>query len=184
GVHPADDGRAGVQHQGGVLGTHPAGDALDDDSGVLVQVDGHVWVYFSLARVRGCSGVGQLGGLVGPAVHGLGQGDQRVGTLVEDRAPLVHVVAVQAHHQRLGGGVAEQVQGADDAVGDLVAGGDPTEDVHEHGLHLLVTQDHVQAGGHHLGVGAAADVQEVGGLHPAVLLACVGDHVQGGHHQA
>src|SRR5699024_427264 len=90
---------------------------------------------------------------------------------------------VQADHQRLGGSIPEQVQGTDDAVGDLVAGGDPAEDVHEHALHLLIAQDHVQAGGHDLRVRAAADVQEVRGLDPAVRLSGVGDHVQGGHHQ-
>src|SRR5206468_688184 len=41
-VDAAHDGRARVEHQGGVLGTHAPGDSLDDDPGVLVQVDRHV----------------------------------------------------------------------------------------------------------------------------------------------
>src|SRR5690606_9082685 len=41
-VHAAHDGGTGVEHQGGVLGTHAPGDALDDDLRVLVQVDGHM----------------------------------------------------------------------------------------------------------------------------------------------
>ena len=46
------------------------------------------------------------------------------------------------------------------------------------------SQDDVEAGGHHLGRGAAADVEEVGGLDAAVLLAGVGDDVERRHHQA
>ena len=111
-------------------------------------------------------------------------GDQRVVRLGEDAPALHDVVAVEPHDQRLVGLVAEDLQRLDDAVGDGVAGGDAAENVHEHALYLGVVQDHVQAGGHHLGRGAAADVEEVGRLDPAVLLAGVGDHVQRGHHQA
>ena len=66
-----------------------------------------------------------------------------------------------------------------DAVGDLVARGDAAEDVDEHALDLRVVEDHVEAVGHHLGGGAAADVEEVGGLDAAVLLTGVGDDVEG-----
>ena len=76
------------------------------------------------------------------------------------------------------------LQRADDAVGDRVARGDAAEHVDEHALDLRVAQDDVEAGGHHLGRGAAADVEEVGRLHAAVLLAGVGDDVQRRHHQA
>ena len=65
-----------------------------------------------------------------------------------------------------------------------VARGDAAEDVHEHALDVRVVQDDVQPRRHDLGRRAAADVEEVGGLHAAVLLARVGDDVQGGHHQA
>ena len=72
----------------------------------------------------------------------------------------------------------------DDAVRDRVAGGDAAEDVDEHALDLLVAEDDVEAGGHDLGGGAAADVEEVGRLHAAVLLARVGDDVERRHHEA
>ena len=49
---------------------------------------------------------------------------------------------------------------------------------------LRVAEDHVEAVGHHLGVGAAADVEEVRRLDAAVLLAGVRDDVEGGHDQA
>ena len=66
----------------------------------------------------------------------------------------------------------------DDAVGDLVAGGDPAEDVDEDAPHGGVGQDDVQPVGHHLGRGAAADVEEVGRLDAAELLTGVGDDVE------
>ena len=62
--------------------------------------------------------------------------------------------------------------------------GDPAEDVDEHALHGRVGQDDVQPVGHDLGRGAAADVEEVGRLDAAELLAGVGDDVQGAHDQA
>src|SRR3546814_9958831 len=58
-----------------------------------------------------------LGGLVGRTVHGVHEGDQRVVGLGEDLAAQVHVVAVEADDERLGGLVAEDLQRADDALG-------------------------------------------------------------------
>ena len=49
---------------------------------------------------------------------------------------------------------------------------------------VRVAQDDLQPVGHHLGRRAAADVEEVRRLDAAVLLAGVGDDVQGAHHQA
>src|SRR5690606_15488888 len=109
---------------------------------------------------------GQLRGLRDGAVHGLHLAHRRVRPLGEDRAAQLGVVAVQAHHQRLGHVVAaalQQLQGLHDAVGHRVAGGDAAEDVDEHRLDRRVAQDDLQAVGHHLGRGAAADVEEVGG---------------------
>src|SRR6188508_1433658 len=79
-------------------------------------------------------GVGELGRLVGAAVHRVRDRDQRVAGLGEDATTLEHVVAVQAHDQRLGGLVAEDLEGRDDAVGYGVARRDATEDVDENGL--------------------------------------------------
>ena len=129
-------------------------------------------------------GVRELGGLVGRAVHRVDLGDQRVVEVVEDPSALDDVVAVEAHDQGLGRLVAEDLERALDAVGDLVARGDAAEDVHEDPLDLLVVEDHVEAVGHHLGVGATADVEEVRGLDAAVALTGVRDHVEGGHDQA
>ena len=111
----------------------------------------------------------------------VGQGDERVGGAREDRAALLDVVAVQADDERLGGRVAEDLEGLHDAVGDRVAGGDAAEDVDEDALDLRVAEDDVEAVRHDLGGGSAADVEEVGGLDAAVLLAGVGDDVEGGH---
>src|SRR4051794_5924648 len=127
---------------------------------------------------------GQLGGLAGRVVHGVHHRDQGVVRLGEDPATLVDVVAVQADDERLGGVVAEDLQRLDDAVGHRVAGGDAAEDVDEDALDVVVAEDDVQPGRHGLGRRAAADVEEVRGLHPAVLLAGVGDDVEGRHDQA
>jgi hypothetical protein len=67
----------------------------------------------------------------------------------------------------------------DDAVGHLLAAGDAAEDVDEDGLDLVVGVDDLEGSGHDVGVGAAADVQEVG--RPAAHLV---DHVAGTHGQA
>src|SRR6478736_614938 len=115
-------------------------------------------------------GEGQFGGLVGAGVHGLGLDHQRVVRLVQDPPALLHVVPVQPDHQWLGLLLAEHLQRADDAVGHRVAGGDPAEHVHEHRADVRVGQDDVQPVGHHLRGRAAADVQEVGRLDPAVRL--------------
>ena len=134
-----------------------------------------VWLPYFVLR--------QLGGLVGGFVHGADLGHQRMVGLGQDAAALVDVVAVEADDQRLVGLVAQDLQRADDAVGDRVARGDAAEDVDEHALDLRVAEDDVEAGGHHLRRGAAADVEEVGGLDAAVLLTGVGDDVQRRHHQ-
>src|SRR6476620_5475673 len=125
----------------------------------------------AISRPR-CS---ELGGLVGRVVHRVHLRDQRVVGLVEDPPTLQHVVAVQPHDQRLRGPVTEDLERLDDAVRDRVTGGDAAEDVDEHALDVRVAEDHVQPGGHARGRGAAADVEDVGGLHAAVLLPGVGD---------
>src|SRR3954462_14134055 len=66
-------------------------------------------------------GVRQLGGLVGPAAHGLLDDGQRVVGLGQDPAALLDVVAVEAYDERLVRLVAEDLQGAHDAVGHRVA---------------------------------------------------------------
>ena len=78
----------------------------------------------------------------------------------------------------------EHLERGDDAVGDRVARGDAAEDVDEHAADLRVAQDDLEAVGHDLCGGAAADVEEVGRLHAAELLAGVGDDVERGHDEA
>src|SRR6478735_226595 len=136
-----------------------------------------------LLRVRG-SGVGERGGLVGALVHRGGESDERVIGLLEDPAALLDPVAVDADDERLRGGRAELGERADDALGDGVARGDAAEDVDEDRLDLRVAEDDVQARRHDLGGRTAADVEEVGGLHAAVVLAGVRDDVERRHDQA
>ena len=76
--------------------------------------------------------MGQLGGLVGRAVHRVDALHQRVVGVGEDLSAELGVVAVEADDQRLGdllAAVLQQLQRLDDAVGDLVAGGDAAEDL-------------------------------------------------------
>ncbi|CCH78022.1 Predicted hydrolase or acyltransferase (modular protein) [Nostocoides japonicum T1-X7] len=153
-----------------------AGHALDDDLGVAVEKDGHVVSSRPLLR-------GQLGGLGRGAVHGLFDDHERVRELAQDPAALVDVVAVEPDDERLGRLVTDRLEGADDAVGDGVTGGDATEDVDEHRLDLWVAEDDVQPVGHHLGARAAADVEEVRRL-AADRLTGVGDDVEGRHDEA
>src|SRR5690606_11545787 len=49
GVDAADDVGAGLEHEGGVLRALTARDALDDDLGVGVQIDRHVFVPYAFA---------------------------------------------------------------------------------------------------------------------------------------
>src|SRR5689334_3996022 len=124
----------------------------------------------------------KLGGALGRTVHRVHPLDQRVLRLVQDRAPGLGVVAVEADHERLGDGLAaltQQGEGLDDAVGDLVTRGDATEHVDEDRLDGRVAQHDLEAVGHDLCARAAADVEEVGRLDPAVPLPRVGDHVEG-----
>src|SRR3546814_2604537 len=73
----------------------------------------------------------------------------------------------------------DAAHGGDDPVGDLVALGDAAEDVDEDRLHVGVVVDDLERAGHHVGVGAAADVEEVGGLAADLV-----HDVDGGHGQA
>src|SRR6202011_5061488 len=98
--------------------------------------------------------------------------------LGQDPPTLFDVVAVESYHQRLGRRVADYLQRVDNAVRDLVARGDATENVDENALDLVVAQNDIKARGHDLGGRAAADVQEVRRLDAPVLLAGVRDDVQ------
>src|SRR6516165_2265183 len=130
------------------------------------------------------SGARQLSGLVRGLVHRGHQRHQRVVGRGQDATAFLDVVGVEAHYQRFVGLVAQNFERLDDAGGHRVTRGDPAEDVDEHTLDLLVTQDHVQPGGHHLRRRAATDVEEVGGPDSPVLLSGIGDDVEGRHHQA
>src|ERR687890_611349 len=96
-------------------------------------------------RESGRSGGGELGGPARGALHRVDHGHQGVVGLGEDPPALLHVVAVQPDDQRLGRLVAQDAQGADDAVGDGVTRGDAAEDVHEDALHGGIGEDDLQA---------------------------------------
>src|ERR1700761_654835 len=156
---------------------------------VMPWISTRLWLVRKIAiscSVRGVRGR-QLGGPPGGIVHGRYLLDHADPGFVEDPAALGRVVAVQPHHDRVADLVAaltEHADRRDDPVGHRVAGGDAAEHVHEHALHRRVGQHDLQAVGHDLGRGAAADVEEVGGPHAPERLTGVGHHVQRGHDQA
>ena len=90
---------------------------------------------------------------------------------------LLGVGADDAHHHRhvaLDAGPCLH-----DAARHLVAAGDAAEDVDQDRLHVRVVQDDAEGCQHLVGLGTAADVQEVGRLAAGEL-----DEVHGGHRQA
>src|SRR3954453_8421992 len=130
---------------------------------------------------------GQLGRASRGAVHGVALLEQRQLRLREDPAAVLGVVAVQADDERVRDLVAALLQEPErlhDAVRDRVARGDAAEHVDEHRLHVGVAEDDLETVDHHLGRGAAADVEEVGRLHPAVRLTGVRHDVERRHHEA
>ena len=113
------------------------------------------------------------------------ESDERVGGLVEDRASLLDVVAVEADDERLGCRVAERLQSA--LTMPLATASHaviPPKTLTKTDLTCGIAEDDVEAVGHDLGRGAAADVEEVRRLHAAVLLTGVGDDVEGRHDEA
>ena len=70
-------------------------------------------------------------------------------------------------------------EGLDDTGGDSITGGDAAENVDEHAADLVVRQHDLQRRGHRFRGGTTADVEEVRGLLPAVLLTRAGHDVEG-----
>ncbi len=64
----------------------------------------------------------------------------------------------------------------DDTGGQRVAAQNAAEDIDEHGLHALVGEQNAEGVLHLIGIGAAADVEKVGGAAAGVF-----DDVHGGH---
>src|SRR6476469_11226424 len=137
----------------------------------------------AMSVLSGLRGFGFGGGDVGGFVHRADLCYQWMIGFGKNAPALFDVVAVEPDDERLGGRVAEDLQCRHDAVGHRVARSNAAEDVDEYALHLAVAEDDVQTGGHHLGRGAATDVEEVGRLDAAMLLTGVGDHVQCRHDQ-
>ncbi len=78
---------------------------------------------------------------------------------LQDRPSLVGVRAVEPDHdRRVDLHLLERLH---DAVGDFLALRDATEDVDEDRPHVGVVVDHLERACHHVGVRAAADVEEV-----------------------
>src|ERR1039457_5864968 len=148
------------------------------------------WIMTRLWPVRKMAISGSLrckfGGPAGRAVHRRYLLDHADGRLVKDPPGLGGVVPGNPDHDRAVDrlpALGQHADRRDDPVSYRVAGGDAAEDVHEHAAHAGVGQHDLQAVRHHVGGGAAADVEEVGRPDPAERLAGVGHHVQGGHDQ-
>src|SRR5579863_7927965 len=134
---------------------------------VMPWIMTRLWPVRKIAISCPLRGAGQFRGPLGRAVHRAHLLDHGYGGLGQDAPALGGVVPVEPDHDRAVHVLAafgEHGDRRDDPVGHRVAGGDPAEDVHEHAAHARVRQHDLQAVGHHIGGGAAADIQEVGGL--------------------
>merc|ERR1712226_257253 len=120
--------------------------------------------------------VGDGHGLLSSLVQVLGCDQLHTG-IVEELQRRLQIGALQANDQGLG--KVELLDGVDETAGDDVAPHDTTEDVDQHGLHRVVLLHDFERLQHLILGGAAANVQEVGGLASLEL-----DHVHGGHGQA
>src|SRR2546430_15020932 len=67
----------------------------------------------------------------------------------------------------------------EDALCDLVAAGDPTEDVDHHATHARVRENDLERGLHHRFLRASTDVEEVRGA-----AAGIADRVERRHHES
>src|SRR5262249_17445717 len=109
-------------------------------------------------------------------LHGFADLEIQSGIL-QDLATLLHVRAFETeHHGQLDVG---DLRGFDNPVRQRVDAQDAAEDVDEHRLHVLVAQQDLEGAGDLLGVGSAADIQEVCRRSTRKL-----DDVHGGHRQA
>ena len=153
GRHAADDvgaiGRGGL----GVEGPFAAGEALDDEAGRLVDQYSHGSVRDPLAR--------ESDDLVGRLAHRVGRGEVE-SALAQHGLALLHVGAFHADDDRHRH--TEFLDRGDDAGGEHVAAQDAAEDVDQHRLHVRVRHQDPEGVLDLLGVGAAADVEEVGRL--------------------
>src|SRR5215467_13276058 len=134
--------------------------------------------------VRASTGSRQLRGATRGVVHRLGLLDHGEAGVAEDGPAGRGVVAVEPHHDRPGdllAALAEHAERRHDAVRHLVAGRDAAEHVDQHAAHVRIRQHDLEAVGHDLSRGPAADVEEVRRPDPAERLAGQGHHVERGH---
>src|SRR2546421_1820252 len=118
---------------------------------------------------------GQLDDLLG----GLPAARARLDAVLLKNGPALLLVGPGEPHDQ-GQCHAEAVAGLDQAAGDLVAARDAAEDVDQDAADLRVHQDHRQRVLHHLGLGATADVAEVGRRAPRPLHQVEGAHAEAG----
>ncbi len=152
GTRPGDQARAVVEHLAGVELALAAGDALDQEPGLLVDEDAHACGLPSAAAtaLRAAS-IREL------AVDQLGLG-QKVPTFLlvrPDQACDKGDLGLDLLHR------------AQDAPRHFIATGDPAEDVEQDGPHFRLAQDQLQRGGDFLRPRTASDVEEVGRLASA-----------------
>ena len=130
-----------------------AGQALVDDLGVLVDEDAHGFLSSS-PRARRRRGRPRAWWA---SICSL---SDRCGSRIARPSSAL----VPSRRMTIGASMSTRLERLDDAVGDLFAPGDAAEDVDEDRLHARVVVDDLEGAGHDVGVGAAADVEEVGRL--------------------
>ena len=156
GRHPGHDAGPVVEHLAGVELALPAGDAVDDEPRVAADQDAHAAPPGGAGPPRPPSPAASSSVA---AVSKRASSRRRAGLL-----------GVRAHdpddHRHL---ALLAAPGVDQPAGDLVAAGDAAEDVDEDRLHLRVGEDQAHGRRDPVGLGPAADVEEVGRLAAGAL---------------
>src|SRR5699024_10979557 len=141
---------------------------------------------FKSLGVDGYGGISKFSCGAGGFIHGCHLLKLRQVSVFQNRTAQFSIVAVKAHNQwlRLNTFGFQDAECLNNALSNLVAGGNAAEDVDKDGLDLHVAQDHLKTIGHDFRICTAPDVEEVCwvGLTRKTL-AGIGNNIQRGHHK-
>ena len=134
GRHPGHQVGTVIEGKPGVARPEGTGDSLNDDLGRFFY---RVWTWAIRVRMNSWwpGSVDQVDDLLGGIRHGVATDDgQAAGG--QGGLARIHVIALEANHE--GKAQPDFLDRVDDALGDHVAIHDPTEDIDEDALHVLV----------------------------------------------
>src|SRR5699024_10288753 len=150
-VNAANNIGTRTEHALGVLHTLGTGHALNDDLGIRVEKNSHEkFSSFKSLGVDGYGGISKFSCGAGGFIHGCHLLKLRQVSVFQNCAAQFSIVAVKAHNQwlRLNTFGFQDAECLNNALSNLVAGGNAAEDVDKDGLDLHVSQDHLKTIGH------------------------------------